>query len=129
MTFLLDTNLLLWSIYEQNRLTDSARMLLLDEGHSFAFSVVSIWEVAIKSAKHPRDFVADARNLRDSLLSLDYEELLITSAHAIRTSAFPFHHRDPFDRLLVAQAMEEGLTLASVDRQLQQYGVSFLFVG
>lgn len=130
MTYLLDTNLLLWSIYEQSRLTTSARAMLLNEQHSFAFSVGSIWEVAIKNAKHPDTFLADARRLRDAILSLDYQELLVTGAHAIRTSTLPFHHRDPFDRLLIAQAIEEDLTLASVDKQLQQYGTRrFLFVG
>ena len=83
MTFLLDTNLLLFSVYEQNRLTASARALLLNADHRFAFSAVSIWEVAIKHAKHPETFPADPMNLRDALLSLDYDELQVPSAQAV----------------------------------------------
>ncbi|AFL89442.1 hypothetical protein Terro_3224 [Terriglobus roseus DSM 18391] len=121
MTFLLDTNLLLWSVFERMRVPPAAVELLLDPSNDFVFSVASIWEVAIKSAKHPQTFFADAAKLRSSLLSLGYLELLIASEHAIASAGLPFHHRDPFDRLLVAQAIVEDLRLLTVDGGLTAY--------
>ena len=121
MTFLLDTNLLLWSVFERKRVPSVVVELLLDPSNDFVFSVASVWEVAIKSAKHPQTFFADAAKLRSSLLSLGYRELLISSDHAIVTAGLPFHHRDPFDRLLVAQAIVEDLRLLTVDAGLTAY--------
>ena len=120
MTYLLDTNLLLWSVFEQSSVPRAAAMLA-DRSNDFVFSVVSVWEVAIKSAKHPQTFFADAAKLRLAGLSLGYRELRIESQHAIVTAGLPFHHRDPFDRLLVAQAIVEDLPLLTVDAGMEAY--------
>ena len=129
MKYLLDTNLLLWSMFEPQKLSRKARALVADEANDFLFSVASIWEVAIKFAKHGESFTADPSVLRSGVLALGFEELPLTSVHAIETVLLPMLHRDPFDRVLVAQAKIERLALLTADRQLTQYEAPVHFVG
>lgn len=122
MILLLDTHLLLWAAYEPGWLSAEARQLIEDRSHELVFSAVSVWEVAIKSGLGREDFVADAHVLRRALLESGYAELGITGAHAAAVADLPPHHRDPFDRLLVAQARVEGITLITSDVTLARYG-------
>jgi len=85
------------------------------------FSAASLWEIAIKSAPGRRDFQVDATELRSGLLENNYSELAISGAHAILTSSLPPIHKDPFDRILIAQAMIEGLTLLTADPIVAKY--------
>jgi PIN domain nuclease of toxin-antitoxin system len=92
-----------------------------DERSELFFSALTIWETAIKSALQKRDFKVDARALRRGLLTNGYRELPITSEHAVAVYSLPHIHKDPFDRLLIAQATVEGITLLTADRQIAKY--------
>ena len=122
MKFLLDSHLLVWSAANSRRLPRAAYLLLADNRHTFIISVVSLWEIAIKSSLNKPGFRVDADRLRQQSLLSGFIELAIQSPHAMATSALPRIHRDPFDRMLVAQAMVERLTLLTVDRTLARYG-------
>ena len=122
MKLLLDTHLLLWAAGEPHRLPDEARHMIDDNDNALMFSVASIWEIAIKHALGRDDFQAEPRLLRRGLLDNGYEELAIASEHAIAIDRLPSIHKDPFDRLLVAQALVEGVTLLTADERLERYG-------
>jgi PIN domain nuclease of toxin-antitoxin system len=121
MRLLLDTHLLLWTISQSRRLTAGARRLIGDPGNELSFSVVSIWEVAIKHGRGRDDFQVDPRLLRRGLLDNGYRELAITGEHAVAVADLPPLHRDPFDRILVAQSVVEGITLLTADPLVAQY--------
>ncbi len=121
MRLLLDTQLLLWAAADPLRLSDATRRLIEDPATRPSFSVVSIWEVAIKRGLGRADFQVDSALLRRALLDNDYEELPVLGSHAVAVEALPLIHRDPFDRLLVAQAIVEGITLATADRVVASY--------
>lgn len=116
MRILLDTHVLLWVAMDSPRLSHSARSLILDADASF--SAASIWEVIIKSGLGRGDFVVDAEDLRHGLLQSGFAELPVTGAHVLEVARLPDMHRDPFDRILLAQARWEGMSLGSVDAQL-----------
>jgi PIN domain nuclease of toxin-antitoxin system len=118
---LLDTHLLLWAAGPSPRLSVEARRLIDDPDNELVFSVVTLWEVAIKSARGRDDFQVDARLLRRTLLNNGYEELPITGEHAVLVASLPPLHNDPFDRVLVAQSMVEGITLLTSDPLVAQY--------
>ena len=122
MKLLLDTHVLLWAAYEPERLSDKAQGLLSDPSSSLYFSVASLWEVAIKSALGRSDFQVDVAELRAGLVANDYSEVAIESSHVLRVHTLPPIHADPFDRILVAQAMAEGFALLSNDAKLKAYG-------
>ena len=121
MTFLLDTHVLLWAAGEPGRLTTETRDLLRDPATELTFSTASIWEVVIKSALGRTDFRVDPRLLRDGLIQNGYSELAIRSEHALAVGLLPPIHNDPFDRILVAQAQVEGITLLTLDEKLARY--------
>jgi PIN domain nuclease of toxin-antitoxin system len=121
MRLLLDTHLLLWAAGEPDRLSTVARRLIKDVGNELMFSAASFWEIAIKRGLGRRDFQVDPRLLRRGLLDNRYSELLIGSDHAVAIDGLPRLHKDPFDRILVAQAMVEGITLLTVDPLVAQY--------
>jgi PIN domain nuclease of toxin-antitoxin system len=121
MKLLLDTQILLWAAGEPQRLSSAARKLLNNPRNELLFSAASIWEVAIKSALGKKDFVAEPRLLRRGLLENGYVELPVTSEHAVGIDALPQVHKDPFDRLLFAQALSEGVTLVTGDALLAKY--------
>jgi PIN domain nuclease of toxin-antitoxin system len=118
---LLDTHLLIWAADGIERVPTGARALMADPGNELLFSVASIWEVAIKCGLNRSDFQVDARMLRRGLIDNGYCELPILSEHAVAIDALPPIHKDPFDRLLVAQARVEGITLLTDDATLAQY--------
>src|SRR5208337_583929 len=121
MKLLLDTHLLLWAAGEPERLSTSAQALINDAGNELLFSAASLWEIAIKRGLGRRDFQADARLLRRGLLDNGYSELPIVSDHVVATDSLPLIHKDPFDRILVAQATVEGVTLLTIDSLVSQY--------
>jgi PIN domain nuclease of toxin-antitoxin system len=118
---LLDTQLLLWAAGHPKRLSPTARKLLHDPQNELWFSAASLWEIAIKSTLGREDFRVEPRLLRRGLLDNGYVELPVTSQHAVSIDVLPPLHRDPFDRLLLAQALSEGITLLTGDEQLAQY--------
>lgn len=121
MKLLLDTHILLWASGPVDKLSQSARILLNDPQHDLVFSVASIWEVTIKIGLARDDFRVDPHVLRRGLLDNGYSELAITAAHALAIQSLPAIHRDPFDRMLVAQALSEGITLLTSDLRVAQY--------
>jgi PIN domain nuclease of toxin-antitoxin system len=121
MKFLLDTHLLLWAAGNPDRLPAAARGLLDDLQNELIFSSASLWEVAIKRGLGRADFRVDARLLRRGLLDYGYGELPITSEHAVALDSLPSIHKDPFDRILIAQSMVEGITLLTADPLVAQY--------
>jgi PIN domain nuclease of toxin-antitoxin system len=117
-----DTQMLIWAARSPGRLTPAAADLLEDGANRVYFSLVSIWETSIKFALGRPDFDMPPRVLHETLLRHGFLELPIASEHVIAVSKLPLFHRDPFDRLLVAQARLEGLTLMTTDKKLAQYG-------
>lgn len=121
MNLLLDTHLLLWAAGDLDRLSPTARDLIDDASNRLIFSAASLWEVTIKRGLGRDDFQADPRLLRRGLIDNGYEELPITSEHAVSVESLPLLHKDPFDRILVAQATVEGFTLLTSDTLVAQY--------
>lgn len=121
MKLLLDTHLLLWAAGEPRRLSKQARTLIGNPDNELLFSAASLWEVAIKRGLGREDFKVDARLLRRGLLDNGYNELPIVSDHVVATESLPPIHKDPFDRILVAQATVEGVTLLTIDPLVSQY--------
>ncbi len=122
MRCLLDTHILLWKAIAPRRLTNELRAKLDDPDHVFVFSTASIWEVAIKQALGRNDVDADPYELRGGLLQDGFIELPVLGEHAVAVASLPAIHGDPFDRMLLAQAMVEQIELFTVDRQLARYG-------
>lgn len=121
MKLLLDTHLLLWAAGQPNRLSAGARKLLDNPANQLLFSAASIWEVAIKRGLGRSDFQADPRVLRRGLLDNGYDELPILSEHVVAIESLPPVHKDPFDRLLVAQATVEGISFLTADSVVAKY--------
>ena len=121
MRLLLDTHLLLWAAAGSRRLSAGARNLIEDTTNELLFSVASMWEIVIKRALLRGDLRVDPQALRHALLDNGYGELAIAGPHALAVEALPPIHADPFDRMLIAQAVVEGITLLTVDRTVARY--------
>ncbi len=121
MKYLLDTHVLLWAAGMPERLSPGAVALLNDRENRLFFSAASLWEIAIKRGLGRADFQIDGRVLRRGLLDNGYSELAISSEHVAATEGLPGLHKDPFDRLLVAQAAVEGITLLTADALVARY--------
>lgn len=119
---MLDTHVLLWAASEPQRLSAKARALLLDPANQLIFSSASLCEITIKNGLERSDFNVDPRRLWRMLLVNGYRELSVSSEHTVAVNDLPLLHKDPFDRILVAQARVEGLTLLTVDKRVAQYG-------
>lgn len=128
MKLLLDTHVLLWAAGEPDRLPDSAQSLLLDESNDLFFSSTNIWEIVIKRGLGRDDFRVDPARLRRLLVVNGYGEIAVTSDHALAVEHLPPLHRDPFDRMLLAQARTEGMQLVTVNATLEKYGEGILLV-
>lgn len=121
MKLLLDTHLLLWAAGAPDRLPAAALPLMRDPANILLFSAASLWEITIKRGLGRADFQVDPRVLRRGLLDNGHEELPITSEHAVFIDSLPDLHKDPFDRVLVAQATVEGITLLTSDAVIARY--------
>ena len=124
MRVVVDTHSFLWLVTEDPKLSEFPKAILLDGGNELLCSAVAVFEIAVKYslgklklAEPPREFMEN--RIRKNALS----PLPVTLAHTYRVAHLPFHHRDPFDRLLVAQALEEDLPLLSADEILSEYGI------
>jgi PIN domain nuclease of toxin-antitoxin system len=122
MRALFDTHLLIWIAENAPRLPRGARLIYDDPLVEPVFSVVSLWEVAIKSARQRPDFDVGPADLRRGLLAANWQELTVVADHAIDVAALHPHHHDPFDRLLIAQARVERMEFITGDRLLAPYG-------
>jgi PIN domain nuclease of toxin-antitoxin system len=121
MRLLVDTQLLLWTFFNQKRLSEQARTALEDSKNKLAFSTASLWEIAIKRGLGKKGFQFDPRVLRRAMLDDGYAELPVLGQHAVEVDTLPPIHKDPFDRILIAQAMVEGITLLTADPVIAQY--------
>jgi PIN domain nuclease of toxin-antitoxin system len=122
MRLLVDTHLLLWAAASSHRLPGEARELLEDRANEIHYSAASLWEIVIKTALRKRGFSVDIHVLRPALDEMGFVELPVGGAHVEQLVTLPPLHRDPFDRMLVAQSLAEPLILLTNDRVLQGYG-------
>ena len=119
MNLLLDTHMLLWAA--AGRLPAKAERLVTDGGNILFFSPASMWEIVIKSGLGRDDFSVDCDVLYRELLDHQYRELYVSSRHTLMVKSLPLLHKDPFDRMLLAQATVEGCYLLTSDRMLKEY--------
>jgi PIN domain nuclease of toxin-antitoxin system len=118
---LLDTHLLLWAAGKPDRLSNSARLLIQDAESQLLFSAASLWEIAIKRGLDRADFRVEPALLRRGLIDNGYVELPVTGLHALAIDTLPAIHKDPFDRILIAQALSEGIILLTADPIVARY--------
>jgi PIN domain nuclease of toxin-antitoxin system len=128
MKLLLDTQILLWIALRPDFLPEKARFLITDEKNELYFSVVSLWEVAIKNSLNQSNFKVDPGALQKGLLDREYKEISITGVHAVAVGGLPMVHKDPFDRLLVAQAKTEGISLLTCDATIAEYPAPVILI-
>lgn len=121
MHILLDTHVLLWSLAEPRRIGKAARAQIEDRDNLVMFSAASIWEIAIKAGLRRADFEIDPYQVLSEARDVGFVELSVSSTVAASVRDLPPYHQDPFDRLLVAQAISEPLLLFTADRKLQPY--------
>jgi len=119
---LLDTHLLLWAVASSQRVSPEARSLIEDPRNDVFFSAASLWEIAIKSTLRRKDFRVDLPLMQSAMSDMGVIELPVRSEHAVRVTELPPVHRDPFDRLLVAQSLVEPMVLLTNDAVLARYG-------
>ena len=124
MKLLLDTNVVVWLLYEPDALDPGAKRLIRPRANPAAYSAASIWELAIKQASGKLPYRTD--RIAAELGRLGLGEIAVTARHGIAAAGLPRHHKDPFDRVIIAQALEEGLVLVSRDGAFARYGVPLL---
>ena len=129
MRVLLDTNVLLWAFLTPARLGAGTWSLIQDEANEIAFSAASIWEIAIKARLRRADFTVRPEVIAREARDVGFTELLINADTAVRVADLPLHHGDPFDRLLVAQAMAGPMQFLTADPILQRYSELVTLVG
>jgi PIN domain nuclease of toxin-antitoxin system len=121
MKLLLDTHIILWAAGQPEKLSESASSMLTAPENALFFSAASIWEIVIKRGLGREDFKVDPARLKKMLVTHGYTELSITAEHTLKVEILPLLHKDPFDRLLLAQARTEGMLLLTVDASILQY--------
>ena len=129
MKLLPDTQILIWAADSPEILPEKARELLNNLNNEIFFSAASLWEVAIKFGLNKPDFQVDPRILHQGLVSSGYQELAVRAGHAVAVNELPGLHKDPFDRLLIAQARAEGITLLTCDAGIALYPGPIVFAG
>ena len=126
MKLLLDTHILLWAA--AGTLPKKAAALIKNEANTLLFSAASIWEIVIKNGLNRSDFQVDASMLYNGLLDNGYNEIAISGSHSLIVGKLPSLHKDPFDRIIVAQAQHEKATIITSDEILTEYPCSVIFV-
>jgi len=125
MTLLLDTHSFLWFWWDDPQLSGTAKQAICDATNRKLISTVSCWEIAIKVSLKKLDLGAPYRGfIHEHMVRNNFELLQITDEHLATLVALPFHHKDPFDRLLIAQALYEQIPIVSIDPQLDAYSVT-----
>jgi PIN domain nuclease of toxin-antitoxin system len=128
MRALFDTHAFLWWIGNDPRLSTRAREIIADDGNAIVLSAVSAWEIAIKASLGRFAIRGDiAAFVNSNVTASGFEVLPLLIEHALRVASLPDHHRDPFDRALVAQAQVEDLALLTTDRAISRYSVRILW--
>lgn len=126
MRILLDTHMLIWATSVSNRLSPSTRNLIEDPANEIIFSAANLWEIAIKRALGRPDFTVNPHMLRAGLLERSYTELSISSEHGMYVANLPLIHGDPFDRLLLSQAIVEDVAFLTNDSLLRRYPANII---
>ena len=130
MRLLLDTHVWLWMIGNEERLAEEHRATLVDPDSELFLSAAAIWELGIKAAAGKMKYTGSYESqVPIHIRRSGVRPLAITVEHAVAAAALPMHHRDPFDRMMVAQAKVEGLTFMTADRRLAAYDVTVVDVG
>jgi PIN domain nuclease of toxin-antitoxin system len=129
MNLLLDTHILLWALDEPSRLKPDMRALLEDSGNEVFFSAASIWEIAVKARLGRVDFPVGPEDIIRAARDVGFTELPVRADAAARVATLPLHHHDPFDRLLVAQALDEPMRLYTADTLLPPYSELVVLTG
>ncbi len=122
MRYLVDTHVLIWATMDSEKLSNAARETLCKGDGEYYFSAASIWEIALKRTKHPEQFPFTAAAARKLFLAAGFVELAVSARHSAAVEDLPKIHGDPFDRMLVAQALSENMKLVTHDRMILQYG-------
>ncbi|MCL6755326.1 type II toxin-antitoxin system VapC family toxin [Nostoc sp. CCCryo 231-06] len=125
MSFLLDTHILLWFLENDPKLSNQVRQVITNPKNLIFVSAISAWEISIKQSLGK--LIAPS-NLEEALRFSRLEVLAMTLIHAIKVADLPMHHKDPFDRMLIAQALVEGLTIITVDQKYKFYDVPLLII-
>lgn len=121
MNYLLDTHVLLWTLIDPNKVPQAMRQVIEDTENRVWFSAASIWEIAIKHSLGRADFPVEPAIIWKAARETGLEELAVTAEHSVGVDTLPWLHRDPFDRLLVAQARSAGMNLLSLDAHVTAY--------
>jgi len=129
MRYLLDTHVLLWAASAPEKIPAGMRAALEDPENELVFSAASMWEIAIKNGLERPDFKVDMWFLRRCLHDNEYTEVPVTSEHAAFTQVLEKLHKDPFDRMLIAQACVDDLILVTADRLVAQYSGPIQMIG
>ncbi len=119
--YLLDTHIILWLAGKPEKLSQEVKDILVDYDNIIYFSVVNLWEIAIKTKQSKQEFNVDIKKLYQQLLLHNFVELNVTCQHVLQLEELPLHHKDPFDRLLIAQAIKENICLISEDKMMARY--------
>lgn len=122
MRVLFDTHVLVWALIQPDKMPAACERVLNDSSNEFLFSSVNVWEIAIKSALGRPDFDLNPMDVLRAARATPLVEIPVKSSAAVRVAALPHHHRDPFDRILIAQAIDEAATLLTIDEVLAAYG-------
>jgi PIN domain nuclease of toxin-antitoxin system len=123
MRLLLDTHVFLWWLHDNKQISSAANSAILDPSNTVYISAISVFEVRLKHALRK---ITIAKNWWEKLVEQDFEHLSFSVDHANATRDLPFIHRDPFDRMLIAQAQVEGMTLVTRDGEISKYSVATL---
>lgn len=126
MKYLLDTHIMLWLANEPNKISPMVQSILQNNEVDIYFSAVNFWEIVIKNQLNKDDFQVDVVRLYKKLLENNFIELPILSKHTLALKSLPLHHKDPFDRLLIAQALNESLTLITHDSSIWKYDIEII---
>ena len=123
MRLLLDTNALIWTLVNRERISPIAMDAIEDEANDVFVSVVSAWEIEIKAARRRLEVPSD---LQDAFATQGFEPLAVAMRHAYSVESLPRYHRDPFDRMIIAQAHLERMTIVTSDSEIKRYPVSVM---
>lgn len=127
MNLLVDTHAVIWFITEDGQLPDQVKELIEDTSNTCFVSIASLWEMGIKYSLDKLDLKADLKKIFELIDQSGFTILPITTTHILTNSALEFHHRDPFDRLMIAQAKSEGLTIVSRDGEFEDYNINLIW--
>jgi PIN domain nuclease of toxin-antitoxin system len=128
MKVLVDTHTFIWALLHDHRLTSKAKQILTSNEHELVFSLVSLWEIAIKIKTGKLNTIGSSvAYIRDEMDAYGMSLLPIRYEHILQLESLPHHHSDPFDRLLIAQALTESLPILSGDRAFANYGIKLVW--